>query len=118
MSWVNRTVIVTAADQALAQSLTAGIAGPSGAGMFTTALSPSGAAPATHYISRGLIFQSFASLMLDANAMFSAAQAAAVAVTLAQCQTLVSDSVVQDAEAEGPFATMARLGLKMIQGAL
>jgi hypothetical protein len=117
MSWVHRTVIVTAADQALAQSLTAGIAGPSGVGMFTTALSHTGAAPATHYISSGLIYPSFAALMSDANQMYAAAQAAVppVAVTLAQCQTLVADSVVQDADAEGPFATLTRLGLQMLQ---
>lgn len=115
MSWVRYTIIVTAANQPLAQSLCAGLAGDSGAGMFTTALSASGQAAASHYISTGCIQQEFAALMQDANAMFAAAQQAGASVTLAQCQALVGDSTVQDAEIEGPFATMARLGLVMIE---
>jgi hypothetical protein len=43
--------------------------------------------------------------------MFAACQQAGADVTLAQCQALVTESDVSDAEAEGPFAAMSRLGL-------
>lgn len=61
--WTNRTLIVPTAQVEFARLLTATIAGPSGAGMWTTPLSPTGEMPATHWISSGLIDQQFAALL-------------------------------------------------------
>lgn len=118
MSWVRRNIIVTAANAPLARALSAQVAGPSGAGMFLTGLAPTAAGPATHFISTGLIWPEYAALMTDADAMFAACQQAEAAVTLEQCQALVNDSDVSDAEVEDPFVAMRRLGLVMVQEAL
>jgi hypothetical protein len=114
MSVVKRTIIVLAADAQLARSLTAGIAGPSGSGMFVVPYSATGAAPATHYVSSGPIHPQFAALLADVNAMHAAAHEAGFNVTLAQCQALLARSTVQDAGAESALATLARLGLKAV----
>ncbi len=82
--------------------------------MFATPLSPTGQLPATHFISSGWIGSQFAALLTDADAMYAAAQAAIVQVTLAQCQALIAESDVTDPETENPFAAMARLGLVMV----
>lgn len=64
--WTHRTIIVNAGQVDLARSLCAALAGPAGEGMFSTPLSDSGLHPATHYISAGLIEDTFASnLPLD-----------------------------------------------------
>lgn len=115
MTYVMRTIIVTAADQALAQALATAIAADGAANMFNRELSPTGQAPGTHYIATGAIEAQFDALLHDAAAMYAAAQATGAPVTLAQCQALVADSTVQDLEAEDAFATMARLGLQLIQ---
>jgi hypothetical protein len=115
MSWVHRSMIVPLANVDLARSMTAGLAGPSGTNMFTTPLSASGALPASHFISAGLIQDTFAALLTDANATFAACQQAGLAVTLAQIQALLAASTIDAGE---PFAVMARLGLQMIQGAI
>jgi len=63
-TWTHRTIIVPAAFQQLAQALCEAAAeGAAGKGMFTTALSATGALPATHYISSGYIFDDFAALL-------------------------------------------------------
>ena len=49
------TIIVTAANVAQARTLAAEI--PGGEGMFTAGLSPTGAEPATHFISSGTMPQ-------------------------------------------------------------
>ncbi len=49
-----RTLIVPDAQVALARAIAAALA-PGGAGMWTTPLSPTGTAPATHWASSGLI---------------------------------------------------------------
>ena len=63
MSWTHRCLIVPAAHVKFARQLPRAIAGPSGAGMWTTPLSPTGSKPATHFISAGLIDEQFAALM-------------------------------------------------------
>jgi hypothetical protein len=112
MSWVQKTMILPASLQPLAQGLAAGLAGDSGAGMWTTGLSANGQAPASHYVSTGMIEDTFAAMLADPDAMFSAAQEAGASVTLAQCQALVSGSDVSD---EAPFDAFARLGLQLVQ---
>jgi hypothetical protein len=112
MSWVDRCMVIPSSLQPLAQGLAAGLAGASGAGMWTTGLSANGQAPASHYVSTGMLDDTFAALLADPDAMFAAAQAAGAAVTLAQCQALVSGSDVSD---EAPFDAFARLRLQLVQ---
>ena len=61
--WTHRTIIVDAPQVELARTLCATLAGPAGAGMFSTPLSATGLFPATHYISAGLIEAPFADLL-------------------------------------------------------
>lgn len=63
MSWQHRCMIVPAEHVDLARVLCETLAGPGGAGMFTTPLSTTGVDPATHYISSGLIESDFADLL-------------------------------------------------------
>ena len=63
MSWVHRCMIVPTGHVDLARKLCETLAGPGGAGMFTTALSATGDDQATHYISSGLIESEFADLL-------------------------------------------------------
>lgn len=63
MSWVHRCMIVPTEHVDLARALCAALAGEGGSGMFTTALSPNGVEPATHWISSGLIESEFADLL-------------------------------------------------------
>ncbi len=109
--WVFRTMIVAASQAPLARSLTAGIAGPSGEGMFTTGLSASGNAPATHFVSTGLIQDNFAALLASPQAIVAASGGQ---VTLAQAQALLNAS---DISQESPFDAFARLGLQIVQTA-
>lgn len=128
MSDIFRTIIVTAADAELARNLAA--IAPGGAGMFTTGLSADGQAPASHYISTGLLPESFvAPLPLqtweqedgkwvlvseepgDAQAVYDAATAAGLTVTESQIVTLFSDS---DVTVQEPFVAMGRLGLQIV----
>ena len=55
------TIIVPAATVEAARELAATVHG--GAGMFTTALSPDGSVPVTHYISSGWCSQELADLL-------------------------------------------------------
>ncbi len=63
MSWQHRCMIVPTEHVDLARALCAALAGEGGSGMFTTALSPTGTEPATHWISSGLIESEFADLL-------------------------------------------------------
>jgi hypothetical protein len=106
-----RTLIVTAANAPLARALAAGLT-PSGAGMFTAALSPSGNPPATHYVSTGPMDADLMAALASANALYAACQAAGANVPLATCQKLVAES---DVSAEQAFTALDRLGLKLVQ---
>lgn len=125
MSWINRTMIVPSEHVDLARALADGISGPAGAGMWTTGLSADGTEPATHYISAGLIEDTFASLLplttyttdKDGNessdtapgdAQFIADKAEA---PLAVIEALLAAVTVTD---EPATTTMARLGLVMV----
>jgi hypothetical protein len=58
MSAVFRTLVVTADAVAMARALSSSI--PSGIGMFVAGYSPTGAEPATHFVSEGRIGEEFA----------------------------------------------------------
>ena len=122
-----RTIVIPAALQTKAQGLCKGIAGTAGDGMFTTGLSATGNAPATHYISSGPISDDMAALLpcttVDSEgvattspgqpaAVPALAAKAGITTTLAQIKALYASIDVSDQE---PFAAMARLGLKIVR---
>ncbi|MBB1599986.1 hypothetical protein [Variovorax sp. UMC13] len=111
MSQLHRTLIVPAATARRCADLCAALAGPPGAGMFTTALSPTGAAPATHFISAGMIEDTFAAVLADPAVMHGACQAAGISITLAECTALLAAADISE---EPPFDALARVGLKLI----
>lgn len=115
--WTYRCLIVPDAQVAFARELSATVAGPAGAGMWTTPLSPTGAEPATHWISAGLISQDFAALLPLGNDPGNAALVAELATangmqtTPEQVQILFDASDITEEESH---VAMARLGLMMI----
>ena len=130
----HRTIIIPAAAQANAQALCAGLAGPAGAGMFITGLSATGEAPASHYISSGIISDAMAALLpcttvtVDAEgkpqitttpgmpeAVPALASKAKISTTKTKITALYKAIDVSDQE---PFEAMARVGLKLVQAPL
>jgi len=82
-----RTIVVPADEQAEAQAIAAEY--PGGAGMFTTACSPTGDLPATDYISSGLM---------------------SVEIVDALAEGLTDEDISEDP----PFVALERLGLKLV----
>ena len=100
--------------------------------MFLTELSASGVAPATHFISEGMIQDTLAYLLPlttivsggiaapaiattapgRPNDIFAAAQSIGLVVTLDQITTMLA---AVDVSLQNPFAAMARLGLQLIR---
>jgi hypothetical protein len=80
--------------------------------MFATGLSADGNAPASHYVTAGMIEDTFAALLTDAGAVYAACQSAGLPHTLAQVQALLASADISDEE---PFAAMSRLGLQLVQ---
>lgn len=125
-----RTLIVPADFVALARSIAASF-GPGGVGMWTTALSPDGLEPATHYISTGYIPEAFASLAPcqtwaidesgawqlvssdpgDPAAVYQAAVTSGVSCTQAQVDALFAAA---DVTAQEPFVAMGRMALSIV----
>lgn len=123
--YVNRTMILPAANAPLARALAAHLAGPPGEGMWVVGLSADGTEPATHYVSSGDVAEEFGPLLTDADALWGAVQAAmqtgmaqpanAPALTQATCEALVAAVEVVKLEDESPFDTFARLGLELVR---
>ena len=113
-----RTIIVPASLVNHARELGSSLSA-AGAGMYTTALSSTGADPATHYVSSGLIDEQFAALLYDPVMLYGAAQQNAAAqgltlnVTQTQVNNLVSQSLVGDENVD-PLAFIADNGLMLI----
>lgn len=124
------TLIVTAAHVDLARDLAASF-GPGGAGMWTTPLSASGAEPASHFVSSGMLPAEFADMVPtqtweqdeDGNwtmtastpgnpaAVYAVAQQQGVQCTLEEVEDALNSS---DVTAQPPFVAFDRLGLKII----
>ena len=100
MSLVHRCMIIPAALQAQCQTI------PWASGMWTTGLSLDGAAPATHYISSGLVDQAFADLLASPEALVAAA-----GVTLEEAQAIVAGMHASEDE---PHAAMQAMGLALV----
>lgn len=121
--WVHRTIVVSADQVELARNLCTALAGPAGDGMYNTPLSSSGSLPATHYISAGMLEDTFASLLpnqlegeqLDPGnptTIVQLAQQSGVEVTEAAVNDLLSSAYVSEAS---PEAVLSFLNLTIIQ---
>lgn len=114
--WVHRTIIVPASLVIQARELGAAL-DAAGHNMYTTPLSATGKAPATHYISSGLISAAFVHLLADPEQLYAYAQAGAEAqnltlkATQADADGLKELSVISEGD---PFVLMDELGLKMV----
>ena len=122
--YVNFTMVLPVAHAPLARALAAHLAGPPGEGMWVTGLSPTGEAPATHYVSSGPVGAEFDAMLTDADALWGAVQMATAtgmagpangpAVTQADCAALVESAEVVDLDDEPVFETFDRLGLNIV----
>lgn len=118
-TWAFRTIVVPASLVEAARDVGDCLDGAA-KNMYTTPLSPDGKAPASHYISSGLMSAAFMPLLADASMMYQAAQynGAAQGLTLtatfADCEALVAQSDVSE---EPPFDALARLGLMLMHDA-
>lgn len=101
MSKVFRTMIVTAQIAPTARTLAAAL--PAGLGMFMAAYSPTGEAPATHYVSEGAIEEQFAVALSSPEALVEMLAAAGQAMPLAAAQGLLSQAVVSERPASEVF---------------
>ena len=126
-----RTLILPAAVTPLAREIAVTLS-PGGIGMWTTGLSPTGAEPATHFISTGLISPEFAHMVPDQTweqgedgawtqtgstpgnpgAVTEACTAAGMVVTLAQVLAVFDAADVTEQE---PFVALGRMGLVLVQ---
>ena len=127
-AYTHRTIIVPAAFQQLAQGLCEAAAeGDAGTGMFTTGLSADGAEPATHYISSGPIYESFADLLPlttfdedgqpttrpgDVATVEAIADQAGITLPAGTIAALFAAIDVTELD---PWAAMARLGVQIVQ---
>lgn len=127
--YTNLTIILPTAAQALAQGLCVAAAGEAGAGMFTTGLSATGEAPATHFISSGAIETQFAAILpigtvttvdevetveRSAGNIEAVIQLAKDAGQTVDAQTIGGLFAALDVTAQPPFAAMERLGLQLV----
>jgi len=139
--WAFRTLITTAATTPLARDIAATLSPSGGQNMWLTGLSATGNAPATHYVSTGLISPEFAALVpeqvweqireQDANGnwvygdwvmtssspgdpvmCYEMCVAGGLTVTQAQVDAVYAAADVTQQE---PFTAFARLGLQMVQ---
>ena len=125
MTWLFRTMIVPATIAPTVRAL-ADSFGPAAQNMWTTGLSPTGAEPATHWISTGLIGDDFAAIMPYSHMVDEVwttdAYDPAAFVALAELNGVTPPPVEQitqimsmvDVSDQEPFAAMARLGLQIV----
>jgi hypothetical protein len=99
-----RTMIVSAGIAAMARKLSA--AAPAGLGMFVAAYSPTGAAPATHYVSEGWIEEQFATALESPAALVEMLAEASVTMPLANATALLSQATVSVSPASEVLAAM------------
>lgn len=127
--YTNLTIILPAAAQALAQGLCQAAAGEAGAGMFTTGLSATGEAPATHFISSGAMEAKFADILplstittedevetvsKTTGNIEAAIQLAKDAGQTVDAKTIGGLFAALDVSEQPPFAAMVRFGLQLV----
>ena len=128
--YTNLTIILPAAAQALAQGLCQAAAGEAGSGMFTTGLSATGEAPATHFISSGAVEAKFAAILpigtvtmvdeVDTVSKTTGNIEAVIQLAKDAGQTVDAKTIgglfaALDVSEQPPFVAMARLGLQLVQ---
>ena len=133
--WAFRTLITTAATTPLARDIAATLSPSGGQQMWLTGLSATGNAPATHYVSTGLISPEFAALVPeqtweqdengdwvqtgstpgDSVLCYQMCIAGGLTVTQAEVDAVYAAA---DVTAQEPFVAFSRLGLVMVQEAL
>lgn len=125
-----RTLIVPTTQAQLARDIAAAL-DPSGAGMWTTALSPTGVNPATHYISSGYIPPAWQVMVPtqfwqydgtqwvktgettgDPVLVWQQATAAGLSVTQSEIDDLFA---VADVTEQNPWTAMLRLNLQLVE---
>jgi hypothetical protein len=128
VKYQHATLIVTTAVAANLRKLSQMLERSETDGMFVTPLSATGALPATHFISSGMVPKAYITNLSDPAKLKAAADAAYAAegevqpftltqITNALSKCTLSDGTFND-EPESPHAMIARLGLKMIQDTL
>lgn len=133
--WAFRSLITTAATTPLARDIAATLSPTAGQNMWLTGLSATGSAPATHYVSTGLISPEFAALVpeqmweQDENGdwvqtgstpgdpvlCYQMCIAGGLTVTQAEVDAVYAAADVTEQE---PFVAFSRLGLLMVQESL
>lgn len=108
---VFRTMIVTAAIAPTARQLAEAV--PAGMGMFVAAYSPTGSAPATHYVSEGWIEEQFAVALESPAALVEMLADVGVTIPLANAQALLSQATVSELPAS---EVLAEMGLVPVGG--
>lgn len=109
--WTHRCIIVNAQSADLARALCAQLAGASGRNMFADGLSDTGLAPATHYISTGMIDAQFAALLADPVLLAQTCLAAGITLPPTEIQALLDSAEITS---DNPAAAIARKGLQII----
>lgn len=118
--WLHRCLIVPDKYVVFARSLTAVLAGESGYGMWTAALSSNGNLPATYWISAGMVKSEFADLLPcndlgkkgEAGTTAKLASAYGLKTTQEEVQELFDKSFCTTEEA---IDALQRLKLKLIE---
>jgi hypothetical protein len=108
-----RTLVVSAAIAPFARQLSGAI--PSGIGMFVAGYSPTGAEPATHFVSEGWIDAEIAAALASPEALVEMLAAYGQALPLAQAQAVLAGAVVSERAAP---EVLAELGLVPVVGAV
>lgn len=109
--WVHRCMIIPATLAPQIRQLASSF-GSSAENMWTTTLAPPGETVATHYISTGLIHQSFADMISSSEALQAGCTNIGVTLPIENCQILLSSCDITEDE---PFSAMARMGLKIME---
>jgi hypothetical protein len=112
IDWTHRCIVVQDAIASQCRSLAAQL--PGGAGMWTTPLSATGAAPATHWVSSGLVWPQFADMLASPEALVDGLTQMGIACDLATAQYLLAHA---DVSTEQGQVALARLGLQIVQEA-
>lgn len=110
MPSVLRTMIVPVASVATTRQVCALLAGEAGQGMFTAAISESGKAPATHYISSGLIDEYFAEIMASSS-LKNIIAAAGLELSQSEVDSIIGTAIISE---EPPHVVLEANNLKLI----
>lgn len=120
MSWIHRTLVCPAHLVDAARELCAAVH-PAGAGMFSAPASATGNIPITHWVTSGLVEDTWAPAFLVPEYLFAAAQLGAseqglvLSATLSDAQALLEDGDISDEPWE---SVRSRLSLKLVASGL